>query len=131
MGNLKYNYSFSFVQVTTSCCNVAFMMLSSMRDNLQESHERFYCPQCGGNQYWPQESDTEKLERRLKFEKRRRESAERGEKYQANCARAQKAAKTRIKNRIANGVCPCCNRTFKQLAAHMKRKHPDYTKEDK
>jgi hypothetical protein len=24
------------------------------------------------------------------------------------------------------GVCPCCNRTFKQLADHMKVKHPDF-----
>lgn len=47
--------------------------------------------------------------------------------------RAEKAAKTRIrnerdriKNRVANGVCPCCNRTFKQLVRHMKTQHPDY-----
>jgi hypothetical protein len=24
------------------------------------------------------------------------------------------------------GVCPCCNRTFQQLARHMKAKHPGY-----
>jgi Asp-tRNA(Asn)/Glu-tRNA(Gln) amidotransferase A subunit family amidase len=48
-------------------------------------------------------------------------------------ARGQKAAKTRIKNdrdrirdRVGAGVCPCCNRTFKQLARHMQAKHPDY-----
>lgn len=30
------------------------------------------------------------------------------------------------KKRAAHGVCPCCNRTFVQLARHMKTKHPDY-----
>jgi Fe-S oxidoreductase len=47
-------------------------------------------------------------------------------------ARAQKAAKTRIKNdrdriktRVANGVCPHCNRTFQNLARHMASQHPD------
>ena len=25
-----------------------------------------------------------------------------------------------------NGVCPCCTRTFPNLAAHMKTKHPDF-----
>jgi hypothetical protein len=40
--------------------------------------------------------------------------------------RAEKAAKTKIKNRVAKGVCPCCNRTFQNLADHMKSKHPDY-----
>jgi len=44
--------------------------------------------------------------------------------------RAEKAAKTRIKNRIGNGVCPCCNRTFKDLASHMKCKHPEYASDD-
>jgi hypothetical protein len=46
---------------------------------------------------------------------------------------AQKGATTRVRNekarligRVANGVCPCCNRTFKQLARHMAAKHPDY-----
>jgi hypothetical protein len=27
---------------------------------------------------------------------------------------------------VANGVCPCCNRTFQNLARHMAGKHPDY-----
>lgn len=47
--------------------------------------------------------------------------------------RAQKAAKTRfrherdrLRERVAAGVCPCCHRSFKQLRAHMARKHPTY-----
>lgn len=36
---------------------------------------------------------------------------------------------TRTKKRVAAGVCPCCHRTFQQLARHMANKHPDYTKE--
>jgi len=35
---------------------------------------------------------------------------------------------TKLRNRSKAGVCPCCNRTFKQLAAHMKNKHPDFGK---
>jgi DNA repair exonuclease SbcCD ATPase subunit len=53
---------------------------------------------------------------------------------QANAAeKAQRAAKTRFRNerdklrtRAAAGVCPCCGRTFKQLARHMQSKHPDW-----
>ncbi len=33
---------------------------------------------------------------------------------------------TKVKKRAANGVCPCCNRTFSDLARHMKAKHPDF-----
>lgn len=41
--------------------------------------------------------------------------------------RLQRAAegKTRaLKKRIAAGVCPCCSRTFQNLARHMKTQHP-------
>jgi hypothetical protein len=31
----------------------------------------------------------------------------------------------RITKRINHGVCPCCNRTFDNLARHMKSKHPN------
>ena len=45
-------------------------------------------------------------------------------------ASAQKGANTRMKNRIAAGVCPCCNRTFQNLARHMGNKHPDFSRGD-
>ena len=41
--------------------------------------------------------------------------------------RAEKGAKTRIKNRVKNGVCPCCNRYFANLHRHMENQHPDFT----
>jgi hypothetical protein len=71
-----------------------------------------------------------RLEKRLQMEKNRREAAESESKHHKNVARSEKAAKTRIKNRIKHGVCPCCTRTFANLAAHMKNKHPDYVKEE-
>lgn len=49
----------------------------------------------------------------------------------ANEARAEadrlKAEAKRTARRSAAGVCPCCHRTFKQMARHMKTKHPDYS----
>ncbi|MFB3077027.1 MAG: hypothetical protein ACE1Y4_03380 [Lysobacterales bacterium] len=45
--------------------------------------------------------------------------------------RAHKAAATRIKNRVARGVCPCCNRSFTNLHRHMESKHPNYLKDTK
>ena len=37
-----------------------------------------------------------------------------------------KAAKTRLKNRIARGICPCCKRHFTNLQRHMDCKHPEF-----
>lgn len=42
---------------------------------------------------------------------------------------AAKGRVTRIKNRVSNGVCPCCNRTFENLQRHMHSKHPTFTAE--
>jgi len=88
----------------------------------------FHCP--NGHKQWYCDSD------KAKFEKARAE-AERMEKRAdywrktANSAErsvsAQKGVVTRIKNRVAKGICPCCNRTFKNLGRHMQSKHPDYT----
>lgn len=38
---------------------------------------------------------------------------------------AAKGQITKLKKRAKAGVCPCCNRTFANMAAHMKTKHPD------
>jgi hypothetical protein len=37
---------------------------------------------------------------------------------------------TRQRKRLKAGVCPCCGRTFKQLARHMQCKHPDFKPEE-
>jgi hypothetical protein len=33
----------------------------------------------------------------------------------------------RLRKRAKHGVCPCCKRTFQQLARHMKQKHPEFS----
>lgn len=42
---------------------------------------------------------------------------------------ATKGVVTRIKSRVGHGICPCCNRTFGDLARHMATKHPTYSAE--
>lgn len=42
---------------------------------------------------------------------------------------ATRGVVTRIKNRVGHGVCPCCTRSFENLAKHMKTKHPTYAAE--
>ena len=39
---------------------------------------------------------------------------------------ATKGVVTRIKKRVGHGVCPCCQRNFKNLRRHMKTKHPKF-----
>ena len=76
------------------------------------------------------ESEVDKLRKQLTDEKLKRERAERDTEWarvaerQAEAARAKVEKKLRLQTRrIEAGVCPHCQRTFKQLAAHMKCKH--------
>lgn len=60
--------------------------------------------------------DEIKRQRELRKESDRRASAARGQ-------------ATKIKNRVGHGVCPCCNRTFGNLARHMETQHSTFTAE--
>lgn len=39
---------------------------------------------------------------------------------------ATKGQLTKTKKRVANGVCPCCNRHFVTVERHVASKHPGY-----
>jgi hypothetical protein len=43
---------------------------------------------------------------------------------------ASRAAATKARKRTVAGVCPCCHRTFRQMALHMKAKHPGFKAEE-
>ena len=97
---------------------------------------RFYCAYGHNMTYAIGETDLDKMRRErdrlaqrvaerddeVARQRSMRETAER----QAAAARGQV---TKIKNRVGRGVCPCCNRTFENLARHMMSKHADYTQE--
>jgi len=132
-------YEFSSRQTQTVCCTcgVLFCMPESLIKNRREDGTTFYCPNghtmTFGNAI---KREADKLREELAAQARwleasradvvrqreRREAAER----QAAAARGQV---TKLKNRVGNGVCPCCNRTFTNLQRHMHTKHPGFANE--
>lgn len=73
-----------------------------------------------------------KVQREAKREKEWREASEARASAlddQLQAERRQHAATkgklTKMRKRIAAGVCPCCNRTFKQVRRHMETQHPE------
>jgi len=127
-----YNYDleikFEFIEL--GCCGFATLLPASFIKARKRDHATFYCPSCGSTRYYPQKSDKEILEEQIKAANRGKELAERRAEAAVRSARAHKAAKTRLKNRIKNGVCPCCNRTFSNLHEHMMKQHPDFSEKD-
>lgn len=61
--------------------------------------------------------DDERRELQAQTEQERRRSA------------AARGQVTKLKKRAANGVCPCCNRTFADLQRHMHSQHPTFISE--
>ena len=119
---------------STSCCNcgIVFAFDAELMQTRLRDHQWFYCPH-GHRQHFVGESDVEKLKKQLKREQRavdqlRAEVTHERDQRKATerSLRGTKAALTRTKNRIAGGVCPCCTRSFQNLAEHMTNKHPEY-----
>jgi len=115
--------------VVEECCNcgILFAMTENFKDRKLNDHKSFYCPE-GHGQHYTAKSESDKLREVLRREELERQQAEEMLKAERKAHKATKKQKTRLETRVANGVCPCCNRTFKQLARHMKSKHPHYQK---
>lgn len=131
-----------FEELTCGSCGIAFAVDSSVRQRWLRDGEWFYCP--NGHHIRYQENEVQKLQRQLEKERLAKEKAQRETEFARNNAAAERKAReqterrlsarkginTRLRNRIKHGVCPCCHRTFKQLAAHMRIKHPQFNKDD-
>ena len=118
-------------------CSIDFGIGAEFMRRRREDHQNFYCPNGHANHYPAGTSEAEKEQKRLRAEldaarslasreSRRRSDAEQAARRKDYEARAAKGQLTKAKNRIAAGVCPCCNRTFQNLAKHMAGQHPDY-----
>lgn len=132
---MTYTQSFSgtLVAVTCGACGCTFGLDSVHHQKLRETGGTFHCP--NGHPRVYRETDVQKVEKMLaakvaqldqaradaEWQKRQRQIAER----RSAAARGQV---TRIKNRVGNGVCPCCNRSFGNLHRHMATKHPGWKK---
>lgn len=90
---------------------------------------QFYCAYGHGQHYIQGESDEQKLRRER--DRLQQRLAEKDDTI-ASLDRRRAAAVgqvTKIKNRVGHGVCPCCNRSFENVARHMMTKHPTFTAE--
>lgn len=119
------------VEYRCCCCKCGtpiFMTDAHYAQKLKDKTD-FYCV-AGHNQAFIGETELDRAKRSLEFEKTRRESAER-DRDTARKAEAIVRGKLKAQSeRVANGVCPCCKRSFQNLMRHMSTKHPDFKKSE-
>lgn len=125
--SLAITYSTTLVPETCFKCGIAFGMPRDFQQFCKRDKTTFYCPNGHGQVY--ARTIEQDLRRDLEDAQRRAASAEGSAKRERHRADGYKGAMRKAKKRVANGVCPCCTRTFRDLAAHMKTQHPEYAAE--
>jgi hypothetical protein len=122
--------------MTTVCCfkcHATFCITKDAKRELKETHEIFWCPYCGKSQYFPHKSENEELKevleryrKKLVGERARHDQTKADRDYEKRRRASMQGVVTRTKKRIGKGICPCCNRYFKNLHRHMTNQHPEY-----
>jgi len=117
-------------EVVTCCnCGVEFAMtyeLQKRKLDRRGSDNPFYCPN-GHKQWYSGKSEAEKLRDELARKEELLDSTRQHNQRLQNERAALAKAHNKMRARIANGVCPCCNRTFQNLMQHMRTEHPDFS----
>lgn len=121
------------VELEAKTCPTCGVMYAVPKDWLaakSRAHDRgdrdvnWFCPN-GHSTVFSREAETVVLKRerdRLKQENARLEQIAAEAQQKAAAVEAQARIDHR---RTVAGVCPCCNRTFRQLATHMRHMHPE------
>lgn len=109
-------------------CGVIFGIPDDYDDRRRDDGRTFYCPNGHHVSYLETEADrlrkeAERLRTKVLAQMDQTRAAERE-------AAEAKAAEVRLRWRVGNGVCPCCQRTFPGLAAHVANKHPEFLTRD-
>ena len=116
---------------TISCkCGGVYALTVKYLSSQRDVRGSWACPFCLTGWGFSGISETRALKKELVRERAQHDQtrADRDTSERRRCA--EKGAKTKLKKRIANGVCPCCNRSFKDLHRHMTTKHSDFLKKE-
>jgi hypothetical protein len=132
MGLFDNNVAIDLTPITCCACGMTFGVPPVWDKDRRDKHDNFHCPN-GHSLKYHVKSEADKLRDDLAREKHRAEQAQASRDFwlqqhdaKERSLRATKAVVTSTKKRIVAGQCPCCSHKFKDLAVHMKSKHPDY-----
>ena len=117
-----------FEKMCCGVCGISHWVPDEFIRERRENGGGWHCP--NGHPRVFRQSMVDKLQNRLEAKNRELEHAWVKADEAVRRLSAIKGVVTRMKNRAAAGICPCCNRSFQNLKRHMHSKHPDYSKEE-
>jgi hypothetical protein len=86
-----------------------------------------YCPV--GHSYVAATPEIEQLRADVAFWQRQAATADAEIEAEKRRSAALRGHLTRLRRRIANGVCPCCKRSFSNVRNHIRTQHGDWAAE--
>ena len=116
------NLGLTLSAITCWNCGITYALPERYISERRENGGAWVCP--NGHSTVFGESEVVKLTKQLQAERRRTGEALEREKA---AWRAQQKTERKFKQqrrRVTNGLCPCCNRSFVNLARHIKTQHP-------
>jgi hypothetical protein len=128
MTTMNYTGTLTVVSCT---CGIVFAIPDELDRQAHDHGKSITCPL--GHSWHYTETTQVKLEREQKRVIATQEllrAEERSHAATRGVVTRKKNEAKKLRERARAGVCPCCHRTFKQLAAHMANKHPDYAEQE-
>ena len=123
---MSFRVTVELVVMICPTCGIVYGLTESYQDRKYKEAGSWFCPNGHGVCY-PRESDEKRIAR-LEAEKIALNARVNSVLEQRNAAetlaKSFQDRNKRLRKRVANGVCPCCNRHFVNLERHMKSKHP-------
>lgn len=118
-------------EVECANCITHFGVDQALIKRCRETGRTFYCPLGHGNVHRDSEVDRlKKQNQALTSQLTWAEQEAERNRVRLVAVRREKASikgqLTKTRKRIVNGACPCCNRTFANVARHVDSKHPDF-----
>lgn len=127
---------------TISCgaCGGVYAIQTHFRQRCQQEGKTWTCPYCktgwgyagiGTNAELQKKlatanAEKDRLQHEVRWQEQKKIDAQREADHFRRSRDAMKGVVSKIKKRVGNGVCPCCNRSFKDLARHMAGQHPEF-----
>jgi hypothetical protein len=113
-------------------CGGTYAIAERYRRQKQEQGGYWNCPYCKCSWGYGS-SEINRLRKEVETANNSRDFYARRLDAVVRSRRAVRAHLTRSKKkleRVAHGVCPCCNRSFQNLRRHMSAKHPGFTSDE-
>ncbi len=126
----------SLTQVNCGKCGATYAINERFRAEKQKKGGGWHCPYCQCTWGYFGETEAQRLKTQLDAQIKQTEFARQNAKAEREAREhterrlsATRAVSTRLRNRIKNGVCPCCHRSFENLRRHMTSQHPHFAAE--